>query len=79
MVVLASCVTASSTNHDQAIHNLSTLLYMHVAHPCIPLFEIRYCLAGGRCTIIFIQTSTRFSMGSPEVLQGWLLLELKDG
>ena len=41
--VSAKCsyVTASPSHHDKAIPILSTLLFMHVGHPYIPLFKIR--------------------------------------
>ena len=36
-----SYVTASPSHHDQAIPMLSSLLFMHVGHPYIPLFKSR--------------------------------------
>ena len=36
-----SYVTASPSHHDQAIPILSSLLFMHVGHPCIPLLKSR--------------------------------------
>ena len=37
-----SYVTASPSHHDQAIPILSPLLFMHVGHPYIPLFNIGF-------------------------------------
>ena len=36
-----SYVTASPSHHDRAIPILSSLLFMHVGHPYIPLFKIQ--------------------------------------
>ena len=35
-----SYVTASPSHHDKAIPILSPLLFMHVGHPYIPLFDL---------------------------------------
>ena len=53
-----SYVTASPSHHDQTIPILFPLLFMHVGHPDLPIFKIRF-------TWQFLRHMVPFSIDGP--------------